>query len=420
MMLMITISAYLSYLIYLDKNGKDLVSYEVSILGFCIAILALYISIKTYTSIDSVNSISKMEGNILDNENYVISVPELIQQFTCTNELELERELFKKIECKLNNESKTAVQFADTLQYMVDVIVLFPAIFNANDIDIDSYRSRMSSILKKLDKKQKDLISLSKGNSIQISETIKLFKGIVSYQKFVADGNFNIHSDLLQVRGPILRNSVTKTIYHNYLGLYYNKKGIHLIRNFFDMQSSDIMSISGICKIVNEIKTMPSELLEDSAMYLDNACKQFEKALSVSGDDIMWPGFIEYNRARTLFFLSLVRENTPQWLPVMDDAIAARSRLNRLIDEVLTKHETGENEIIVTHLRNFFMYQEELARLVKLNILRGAETSHGDKDDAFLYRGKDIRQQSPEDLKTLFRIVPSFRLIETYQNELIG
>jgi hypothetical protein len=420
MVLMVTLSGYLSFLIYSDKHGKDFVSYEVSILGFCIATLALFISIKTFTSIDSVNSISKMEGNILDNENYVTSVPELIQRFTCKNEKELEKELFKSIEHKLNNESDTAVQFADTLQYMIDLIVFFPAVFNANDIDKYSYRSRMNAILKKLDKKRDELHSLSKGNSIQINETIKLFKGVISYQKFVADGNFNIHGDLLQVRGPILRNSVTKTIYHNYLGLYYNKKGMHLIRKALDMGNSDVMSISGISTVIEGINTMQPDLVEDTIMYLDTACKQFEKALSVSGDDTMWPGFIEYNRSRTLFFLSLLRKDDNPWLPVMNDAISARSRLNRLIDEVLTEHETGDNKIAVTHLRNFFMYQEELARLVKLNILQGIEASHVDYNDAFTYRGKDIRSESPDELKNLFRVVPSFRQIETYHEELIS
>ncbi|MGN5183968.1 hypothetical protein ACTG1Y_17625 [Aeromonas veronii] len=227
---------------YLNE-GKDLLNFTISIVGFCIALLALFIAVRTYTSIDSVNNISKMDGNILDNENYVTSLPEIISQFKSQGEKDLDRTIFDSIEYKLKKESHTAVLFADTLQYMIDLIVIFPAVFNASETDRGSYKQRMNRILKSIDERREILYSISKGNSIQITESIKLFKAVVSYQNLVADGNFNIHADLLHVRGPILRNPVTKTIYHNYLGLYYNKKGMHLLRQSLAIGSKDILSI---------------------------------------------------------------------------------------------------------------------------------------------------------------------------------
>lgn len=215
--LLVLFSGCLAIWVYYLREGKDLLNFTISIVGFCIALLALFIAVRTYTSIDSVNNISKMDGNILDNERYVTSLPELISQYKSKNEKDLDEKLFESIERKLKRDSNTAVLFADTLQYLIDLIVLFPAVFNAADTDKKRYKKRMDKILKDIDKQRDILQSISKGNSIQIIETIKLFKAVVSYQSFVANGNFNIHADLLHVRGPILRNPVTKTIYHNYL-----------------------------------------------------------------------------------------------------------------------------------------------------------------------------------------------------------
>jgi hypothetical protein len=133
--ILVMFSSCIAVWVYYLKEGKDLLSFTISTVGFCIALLALFIAVRTYTSIDSVNNISKMEGNILDNEHYVTSLPELINQFKSKDEKTLDKELFDSVEYKLKKESGTAVLFADTLQYMIDLIVLFPAVFNASDTD---------------------------------------------------------------------------------------------------------------------------------------------------------------------------------------------------------------------------------------------------------------------------------------------
>ncbi|MDI5834428.1 hypothetical protein ODY93_23045, partial [Shewanella xiamenensis] len=81
------------------------------------------------------------------------------------------------------------------------------------------------------------------------------------YQSFVANGNFNIHADLLHVRGPILRNPVTKTIYHNYLGLYYNKKGMHLLKESLSMGARDILSIDGLDSVRSNIDSLSPSVI---------------------------------------------------------------------------------------------------------------------------------------------------------------
>lgn len=416
--LIVLFSGCLAIWVYYLKEGKDLLNFTISIVGFCIALLALFIAVRTYASIDSVNNISKMDGNILDNERYVTSLPELINQYKSKNEKDLDEELFESIELKLKRDSNTAVLFADTLQYLVDLIVLFPAVFNAADTDKIRYKNRMDRILKNIDKQRDILQTISKGNSIQITETIKLLKAVVSYQSFVANGNFNIHADLLHVRGPILRNPVTKTIYHNYLGLYYNKKGMHLLKESLNMGSRDILSIDGLDFVRSNIDSCSPSVIEEVVMYLRSACEQFDRALEISSEDVMWPGFINYNKARTLYFMHLLSESKESWISVMDDAVKSRSRLNRLIDEVLTVNQAGKTCVIDTHLRQFFLYQEELARVMKLNLMLSDGGSKS-KTSPILYRGSNIENIKKDELMKLFVNVDSFPLVTSYQEKVV-
>jgi hypothetical protein len=418
-LLLVLLSAFLAVWVYDLKEGKDLLSFTISTVSFCIAVLALFITVRTYTSIDSVNNISKMEGNILDNENYVTSLPELINQFKSQDENTLEKEIFDSIEHKLKKESETAVLFADTLQYIIDLIVLFPAVFNASETNKVLYKKRMDTILSEVDRRCEILHSVSKGNSIQITETIKLFKAVVSYQSFVADDNFNIHADLLHVRGPILRNPVTKTIYHNYLGLYYNKKGMHLLRESLNMNSVDILSIDGLELAQKNINTIEPSILEEVSMYLKSAAEQFDKALKVSSEDVMWPGFINYNKARTVYFLALLSNSELNWLDILDEAIESRSRLNRLIDEILMIDRSKPANIVSTHLREFFLYQEELARTVKLNILLSDNLTR-QNNAPILYKGVNISDISNEKLTGLFVSIQKFSTVSTYQEKIIS
>lgn len=276
----------------------------------------------------------------------------------------------------------------------------------------------MESILNNIDKRRKILYSISKGNSIQITESIKLFKAVVAYQRFVSDGNFNIHADLLHVRGPILRNPVTKTIYHNYLGLYYNKKGMHLLRESLKIESTDMLSIKGLNLINTKLASLSPPIREEITMYLTSACKQFDKAIDISKEDVMWPGFINYNKSRTLYFLNLLSTIDNNWLDIIDDAIDSRSRLNRLIDEILTTNSKNHTTITNTHLRQFFLYQEELARMVKLNMLL-AEKNKNSNASPIVYRGLDINNIHIDDLKKSFIATNCFPIIKSYQDMII-
>lgn len=189
---------------------------------------------------------------------------------------------------------------------------------------------------------------------------------------------------------------------------------MYLLKKSLNMGSIDILSIDGLDFVKSKIDSFLPSIIEEVVMYFRSACEQFDRALEISSEDVMWPGFINYNKARTLYFLNLLSESKESWISVMDDAVESRSRLNRLIDEVLTENQAGQTEVFDTHLRQFFLYQEELARVMKLNLML-SDRNKKSKTSPILYRGTNIENVQKEDLIKLFVNVDSFPAVKSYQ-----
>jgi len=184
------------------------------------------------------------------------------------------------------------------------------------------------------------------------------------------------------------------------------------------MGSRDILSIDGLDFVRSNIDSFSPSVIEEVIMYLRSACEQFDRALEISSEDVMWPGFINYNKARTLYFMNLLSESKESWIDVMDDAVKSRSRLNRLIDEVLTVNQAGKVCVTDTHLRQFFLYQEELARVMKLNLML-SDGGNKSKKSSIVYRGSNIENIKKEELMKLFVNVDSFPLVASYQEKVV-
>jgi hypothetical protein len=76
----------------------------------------------------------------------------------------------------------------------------------------------------------------------------------------------------------------------------------------------------------------------------------------------MWNAFIKYNLSRATFFLNILREDQEaSWLPIIDQAINDRLRLNLLIKSIVGNEQN-------TYLQRAFIDQEKMARLMKLKL----------------------------------------------------
>lgn len=366
----VIIAIFVSYHLYTFETVADKVNFVVTVLSLVISLLAFIVAVKTYSSIDSVNIVSQMEGNVLENKNYVTSLTEILRRYDADNSKDLRDKIFSDLTIRFKKKSQTAIAFSNNLQYFIDLIVIYPLLFKS-ETEKKENMQKMENLLKLIDKRKDELISVSLGNLTLIEETVKLIKAVMHYQQLIHNDNFNLSSSLLEVRGNMLVNSVSKTIYYNYLGLFYNKKAMQVIRKGLNLKEKDTLSIAGLTELYSKLGTKLSEEEEELiSLYLKESKRAFEKALENSREDKMWAGFIKYNDARTTFFLHLFfpDKKTVEWKRLLDEAIIARKQLN-----ILNQNFLGEK---VTYIQEEFIYQEYLARLVKMNI--------------FIAKGEDI------------------------------
>jgi hypothetical protein len=354
-------AGYIGYRTSQIQSMEEIVNLITAVLGLVIALWAFVIAMMTYSSIDSVNVITKMEGNVLENENYVTSFTSLLREYHQKDSNEVSEAIFTNLENRFKKKSKTAVDFANNLQYFIDVIVFFPYLFQS---DKNGNIEKMNKLMRLIEKKKDAFLSISMGNLILIEETVKLIKSIINYQKLIHTTENLITSTLLDVRGTMLKNSVTQTVYYNYLGLYYNKKANLILRKKFDLMEVDFFSLNGLLEVKNKLKLLTDEERELFTLYLREAKKCFQRALDNGNKDVMWEGFIKFNDARSTYFLQLVLEDYKgaDWQDIMNEALIARNRLNILIKDILENEENS-------YLQDAFIFEYYLASLVKMNIL---------------------------------------------------
>lgn len=109
------------------KEPTDIIpDFFISISSLVISFIALIIALITYFSIDSVNNVTSMEGNVLENPNYTIAYSEMIKSFSnCKVKSEFEKKLLEKVCPAFNNKTLTCIQFADFIQNVIDHIIWF-------------------------------------------------------------------------------------------------------------------------------------------------------------------------------------------------------------------------------------------------------------------------------------------------------
>ncbi|SHG03990.1 hypothetical protein [Ornithinibacillus halophilus] len=408
------ISVYAAFTVNPFDTAKDRVDFIVTITSLIISLLAFIVAMNTYVSIDNVNRVTQLNGNILEDENYKTSLPAIFYDYGQGDSTKSKDEIFDKLELKFIKESKTAINFANNLQDFIEVLVIFPALFSNHESN-ETIR-RMDRLITTIEEKRDNFLSIGTGNLRLIEETVKLIKGVTDYQKLISKQDFNVESDLIKVRGTMLKNSVSQTVYYNYLGLFYNKKAMYLIGQHIKLNSdnTDLFDIENHRQLIVHKHKIDSGVLDTISIYLQESKNAFEHAIKCSQNDTMWEGFIKYNNARTTYFLKLLSPDEKgehgDWQELMDDAILARMKLNTLIEDVI---KTSNN----SYLKDYFIYQEYIARLVKINILIAR------KEDITDFRG-NVLYKAPEYKKLLkdsiinFPYEGNFTRIVEYQDKI--
>lgn len=259
------------------------------ITSFVISFVAFVFSMITYFSIDAVNSVTAMEGNVLENENYAIAYEEMIDNFINEpDQKAFSEKVFKIVRCP--RKTKSCIIFADYLQNIIDHIILF-AYVDLNDNDI---RKECDKLVKTIEDETKYYKKLSNGIKYQLDENVKLIAYILDYQKARSKKQDWEFSKMENIRGNMLKNPISKILYYDYLGLDYRRKAGKIL--------STCQYTKGEFESESMRAIMKYEYSEDDMKHfnclIERADMCFVKAQEIARENILWEGYISYNKVR--------------------------------------------------------------------------------------------------------------------------
>ena len=348
--------------IFKSSSLAELIIFIMTVISVWVAILAYHISIKTYVSIDAVNAISRMEGNVMENEGYRTNIAAHIRRFNAPQKEEVRKDLLSHIKKLFNHQHNiSGARLADNIQEVIDVIVLLPFIINSKDKQysqesINEIDTFIASINEKIGSYEK----ISDGSCILMKESIKLIEAVFAYQKIKSQQTSSTCT-LMDVRGTMLKNAVSRTVYYNYMGLLYLTKATEsiLIHLGNDTHHTNIYCID----ILNSIKNNSANSFPElTTSHLDTAIEHFKKASHIIEGDVMWNSFILFNIGRAEFLLNLISngERGENWISTMNSAINYRKRLNLILSDILNAAQDK------SYFQRAFIGEEHKARLMKM------------------------------------------------------
>lgn len=311
---------------YFD-SVNTILTFAIGILSLLISIVALLVALSTYFSIDSVNAISSMEGNVLCNEHYNAEYPILVEKYSdCKNQKELEQKLFTNLYRDLQEQSDTCMQFADRIQDILDHILWYAYV----DTKTPEYKAHVEKIITLLNKRYESFSAISNGNQYMLKEHIKLIMNVLNYQSNVQnDRMLAPKGQMLNIRGRMFLNSVSKTIYYDYLGLEYHKKALSFLRSHVGFEGEEFLQEN--MRMIRDYPYTEDERNELN-IYLNKAKDAFYLAAASCEEDILWEGYITFNKARIDLLKSIVEDRFDEvlWDESIRTAITARYAVLKL------------------------------------------------------------------------------------------
>ena len=260
----------------------------VTVTSFVISFVAFVFSMITYFSIDTVSSITSMDGNVLENSDYTIAYEEAVEAF---KEAKTENEFFDLLMKKVKKgKTSSCMVFADNLQDIIDYIIWFAYI----DLKNEEYRNKCKKMVDDIIKEQKRYEKMSNGINHLLEENVKLINYVLIYQQNKSQGNENQFSKLENIRGNMLKNPIAQIVYYDYLGLDYRRKAANILRACQDKNGE---FTTAYMKAVKQF-SYTEEQRKHFECLIERAEMCFEKAQDVAMGNVLWEGYILYNKAR--------------------------------------------------------------------------------------------------------------------------
>ena len=345
-------------------NSNELI---IAFVSFVVAVIALYISLRTFYSIDEVNAISRMDGNVMENPRYrpnilkeVFCFPQSEFSDTCKALIEHMEDLFRE------KNKQSGAHLADNVQEVANMLVLIPYFINTKNHEESSIqRNRITSLLNTINNKVENFKEISDGSCKLLEETVNLIDAVFAYQKW------NTNEDdktvkLLEIRGSIFVNPVTSILYYDYLGLYFLRRAKETL--------SKIQATPTLSEFFNSARESSHEDKAMALVYCDKAVNAFKHAIDNTGDDMIWSAYICFNIARTEYLKQLLNhsfnsdtvsddESGNEWEEYMNESIRCWMTTNKIISD---HFKTNSYDTTAPWLQQAFKSEENYVRLSKI------------------------------------------------------
>ena len=274
---------------------REQTSYAVDISALIVSFIALVISIVTYFSIDKVNNITSMSGNVLENSTYSVATSELVNEFNgCNNDKDFTKELLDSVSHPKNGnpigKTKSIIEFADLIQNFIDHLIWFAYI----DDEPGTYK-RKEKIVKDLEKNLEKYEKLSNGIQYLLKENLKLIQYVLLYQDSTRKDTYE--HDMENIRGRMMTNPVSQIVYYDYYGLCRRRQAKEIMKSGLPEYDKNEFSANNMLAILKH--DYKKDETEKIIFFLDQAMKWFDKADKLTDDDILWKAYISYNKVRT-------------------------------------------------------------------------------------------------------------------------
>ncbi len=332
----------------------------IAVISLDVALLALYISLRTFYSIDEVNAISRMDGNVMENPRYrpnilraVFLFPQIGFADTSKAYMTYLNDLFQK------KDQQSGAHLADSVQETADLLVLVPYFIKTYNIQESAVNlGSVTALLASIKNKVNNFKEISDGSCKLLEETVRLIESVVAYQSWDVSNQSN-PTKLLELRGSIFINPVTCILYHDYLGLYFLRKARTVLCK---QKKSPTLREMIECaqKCADDDKSM-------ALVYLNKASESFKHAKENVGDDMIWTGYICFNIARVEYLKKIINESYGEtvdnvWEEYMNESIRSWITSNKMVAEHLTTISNGNT----SWLQKAFVSEENSVRLSKV------------------------------------------------------
>ncbi len=345
-------------------------SYEliIAVISLDVALLALYISLRTFFSIDEVNAISRMDGNVMENPRYRPNMLRAVFLFPQTGFADTSKALMNHIEGLFrDNNKQSGAHLADNVQEIANLLVLVPYFINTKNQEESAVQlERIITLLESINHRVNNFKEISDGSCKLLEETVNLIDSVFAYQSMNSKRKSD-PSKLLEIRGSIFINPVTRILYNDYLGLYFLKRAKSLLSGH-----QRNCSLRQLVKLIEKCSDDEKSL---ALVYLGKASESFKLAKENIGDDMIWTGYICFNIGRSEYLKEMINKSfgvktndsnstyDRNWESYINESIRSWMTTNKIIAEHFNNKLEDKN---VTWLQQAFVSEENNVRLSKI------------------------------------------------------